>query len=280
MPSLREQLPNGSNRNKVEFLADHIEQEAQTIAQQIHQGLSLFPVYPEHPSTPKFGQVYANSSDNHFYGFNGSRWVQLDNAQALRWAYWMKHSRFYMQNDLKIEVYRDDYVEFEFIAPKEGEVYSTSPQSSNVIFASGVPEVHVTNNEPMNGHNKWTFGITTEPPPNTILYQENECMLFLDGAPLNKGDVLPTDGARHTLKQVYLGLSHMPPESDWQPFGRTIAAGLNVHMLAIRLTRKGEVFTFSLSEPAQLIPEENSAFALEIIDLAQGPYVPEYWKQF
>ena len=31
------------------------------------------------PSAPTNGEMYFNSSDNHFYGFNGTSWKQLDN---------------------------------------------------------------------------------------------------------------------------------------------------------------------------------------------------------
>lgn len=32
------------------------------------------------PSEPEEGDIYYNSTDNHFYGYNGTDWVQLDNA--------------------------------------------------------------------------------------------------------------------------------------------------------------------------------------------------------
>ena len=32
------------------------------------------------PSTPSAGRIYYDSDDNHFYGYNGTSWVQLDNA--------------------------------------------------------------------------------------------------------------------------------------------------------------------------------------------------------
>ncbi len=31
------------------------------------------------PSTPAEGTMYFNSTDKHFYGWNGTSWVQLDN---------------------------------------------------------------------------------------------------------------------------------------------------------------------------------------------------------
>lgn len=31
------------------------------------------------PASPANGQLYFDSSDNHFYGYNGTTWVQLDN---------------------------------------------------------------------------------------------------------------------------------------------------------------------------------------------------------
>lgn len=30
------------------------------------------------PANPQQGQVYYNTTDNHFYGWNGAAWVQLD----------------------------------------------------------------------------------------------------------------------------------------------------------------------------------------------------------
>lgn len=31
------------------------------------------------PASPANGQIYFDSSDSHFYGYNGTTWVQLDN---------------------------------------------------------------------------------------------------------------------------------------------------------------------------------------------------------
>lgn len=31
------------------------------------------------PASPANGQIYFDSSDSHFYGYNGTAWVQLDN---------------------------------------------------------------------------------------------------------------------------------------------------------------------------------------------------------
>jgi hypothetical protein len=31
------------------------------------------------PSSPAEGTIYFNSTDKHFYGYNGTAWVQLDN---------------------------------------------------------------------------------------------------------------------------------------------------------------------------------------------------------
>jgi len=31
------------------------------------------------PSSPVKGMIYINSSDNHFYGYDGTNWKQLDN---------------------------------------------------------------------------------------------------------------------------------------------------------------------------------------------------------
>jgi hypothetical protein len=31
--------------------------------------------------TPKSGQIYFNTTDSHFYGWNGSEWLQLDNPK-------------------------------------------------------------------------------------------------------------------------------------------------------------------------------------------------------
>lgn len=36
-------------------------------------------VAPAHPENPALGAVYCNSSNGHFYGWNGSEWKQLDN---------------------------------------------------------------------------------------------------------------------------------------------------------------------------------------------------------
>jgi len=33
------------------------------------------------PATPKPGQIYLNSTDSHFYGYNGKEWLQLDNPK-------------------------------------------------------------------------------------------------------------------------------------------------------------------------------------------------------
>jgi hypothetical protein len=37
-----------------------------------------FPVKESAPQNPVKGQIYFNSSDSHFYGWNGKTWVQLD----------------------------------------------------------------------------------------------------------------------------------------------------------------------------------------------------------
>ncbi len=39
--------------------------------------LTLFPM--TRPSGPANGQIYFDSSDSHFYGYNGTTWTQLDN---------------------------------------------------------------------------------------------------------------------------------------------------------------------------------------------------------
>jgi hypothetical protein len=33
------------------------------------------------PSSPTVGQIYFNSTDSHFYGYNGKEWIQLDNPK-------------------------------------------------------------------------------------------------------------------------------------------------------------------------------------------------------
>ena len=38
----------------------------------------------QHPSDPVSGELYLNTSDGHFYGWNGKEWRQLDNASGGR----------------------------------------------------------------------------------------------------------------------------------------------------------------------------------------------------
>jgi len=40
--------------------------------------LGLLPSLPSAPSTPRAGQTYLNTTDSHFYGWNGKEWKQLD----------------------------------------------------------------------------------------------------------------------------------------------------------------------------------------------------------
>lgn len=39
----------------------------------------MFPTYDTAPTNPIVGQVYYDTGTNHFLGWNGSAWVQLDN---------------------------------------------------------------------------------------------------------------------------------------------------------------------------------------------------------
>ncbi len=40
-----------------------------------------FPLSDSAPYNPTPGQIFFNSSDNHFYGWNGKEWLQLDNQR-------------------------------------------------------------------------------------------------------------------------------------------------------------------------------------------------------
>lgn len=41
---------------------------------------------PSDTATANEGAIYYDSDDNHFYGYNGSNWVQLDNGVLWWWA--------------------------------------------------------------------------------------------------------------------------------------------------------------------------------------------------
>jgi len=36
----------------------------------------------QHPQSPDLGDLYLNTSDKHFYGWNGTEWIQLDNTKT------------------------------------------------------------------------------------------------------------------------------------------------------------------------------------------------------
>jgi hypothetical protein len=79
-------MPQGDSRNKIEYLARLIAEQYATMSDQytliqnltINQGIATL---EEHPAQPTAAMVYFNSTDKHFYGFNGESWQQLDNKE-------------------------------------------------------------------------------------------------------------------------------------------------------------------------------------------------------
>jgi len=39
--------------------------------------------YLSAPASPAAGQIYFNSTDSHFYGYNGTAWKRLDNGSSI-----------------------------------------------------------------------------------------------------------------------------------------------------------------------------------------------------
>ena len=223
MNSIIKNMPQGNERNKIEYLASLIESLKETVETVVT--VPLIPKLPEHPTVSADDDVvvYFNTTDKHFYGFNGAEWRQLDNEPLPMVARYL-WATSYFQLKTKGRIYRNDEISFSFQAPNADEFYCATDE---LLIMS--PNITILRDGAVYGSQVGNFAENT---PNTIWYQTGREVIYLDGVELPSGSVLPTDGAEHEFLYRYIRNPERPLEDDHLDYWDTQYSMMRVNIKA------------------------------------------------
>ncbi|MDH5925429.1 hypothetical protein L8S13_03935 [Vibrio lentus] len=223
MNPIIENMPQGNERNKIEYLASLIENLKETV--ETVATVPLIPKLPEHPTVSADDDVvvYFNTTDKHFYGFNGAEWRQLDNEPLPMVARYL-WATSYFQLKTKGRIYRNDEISFSFQAPNANEFYCATDE---LLIMS--PNITILRDGAVYGSQVGNFAETM---PNTIWYQTGREIIYLDGVELPSGSVLPTDGKEHTFLYRYIKNPERPLADDHLDYWDTQYSLMRVNIKA------------------------------------------------
>lgn len=213
-------LPQGASRNKIEFLARLIDAQYASINEQntliqnltINQGIATL---AEHPAQPTAPTMYFNSTDKHFYGFNGENWQQLDNVELENTErYFWKIGGEYNSNLTAVNgnfylptIEEGGAIEYEIIFKPEDLPYLSEKSDyrrqimygvhSDIEFRAGLD----------------VSGVPTKPSDYWIIFPSNRFDVFIDNEPVQSHTEIGRifDGQSHKIRYlIKLGACDAP----------------------------------------------------------------------